>query len=160
MKKIIISISLSLLFIFGCGEENKILEPVVTKDSVEFSFNSRENGKIMVIYRNNTSETVPITFAMAKQREVLTDSQNYDFCPDITNFRNGVVNSDWFIVNFNIPITPEKAVLNQDDHPNLVSYSLPMGTYVVFTMDSENCNNDLYDVFDITTNEALQVAGG
>ena len=48
-----------------------------------------------------------------------------------------------------------REVLNQNDHPNLISYSLPMGTYLLFLMDGIDCNENQYDVFDISTNDAL-----
>jgi len=34
-----------------------------------------------------------------------------------------------------------------------------MGTYIVLTMDSEGCSDEQYDVFDITTNEAIETEG-
>ena len=94
---------------------------------------------------------------MVKPGEVLKNSQNIDFCPDIINLRNGVVNPNWFVVNFNIPIIAENTVLNQNDHPNLISYSFPMGTYVGFLMEAEGCNKDQYKVFDITSNDGMQL---
>ena len=58
--------------------------------------------------------------------------------------------------NHNILIIPEKEVLNQNDHPNLISYSLPIGTYLLFLMDGIDCNENQYEVFDITTSDALR----
>ena len=156
MKNTLILLTFILLFLISCGDDqNNIFEPKVTTDSFEYSFTSRENGKFMAIYRNQTNNTIPITVAMAKQREVMEDSQNYDFCPDIINFRKGTVNSDWFVVNLNLPIVSQNSVINENDHPNVVSYSLPIGTYIGFLMDAEGCNLDQYDVFDITSNDAM-----
>ena len=155
MKKILVITTLMLFLFLGCEEKQNIYEPKVTADSLEYSFTSKENGKFVAIYRNQTNKTIPITFAMAKQREIMEDSQNYDFCPDIINFRKGTVSPDWFVVNLNLPIMPENSVLNQNDHPNLVSYKLPQGTYIGFVMDAEGCNDDQFDVFDITSNDAL-----
>ncbi|MBC78705.1 MAG: hypothetical protein CL745_03770 [Chloroflexi bacterium] len=155
MKKIFFILPLVFVILFACGDETKIFEPKVTADSLEYSFTSKENGKFVAIYRNQTNKTIPITFAMAKQREIMEDSQNYDFCPDIINFRKGTVSPDWFVVNLNLPIVPENSVLNRNDHPNLVSYKLPQGTYIGFVMDAEGCNDDQFDVFDITSNDAL-----
>ena len=155
MKKIFFILPLVFVILFACGDETKIFEPKVTADSLEYSFTSKKNGKFVAIYRNQTNKTIPITFAMAKQREIMKDSQNYDFCPDIINFRKGTVNPDWFVVNLNLPIVPENSILNQNDHPNLVSYKLPQGTYIGFVMDAEGCNDDQFDVFDITSNDAL-----
>ena len=155
MKKIFILLCFSVLTIIGCGDDALIIEPKVSIDSVDFPFENRENGRFMSIYRNNAEQGIPITFVMAKQREVLPDSQDYNFCPDIQNYRKGVINPDWFVVNHNILIAPERDVINQNDHPNLISYSLPMGTYLLFLMDGIDCNEDQYDVFDISTNDAL-----
>ena len=154
MKYLIIGL-LPALFFIGCEDDALIIEPKVSIDSVDFTFENRENGRFMSIYRNNAEQGIPITFVMAKQREVLPDSQDYNFCPDIQNYRKGVVNPDWFVVNHNILMTPEREVLNQNDHPNLISYSLPMGTYLLFLMDGIDCNENQYDVFDISTNDAL-----
>ena len=111
----------------------------------------------MTIYRNYSQDTIPIVFAGISTGEVLEDSQNYDFCPDIINLRNGINDQDWFLINFNHPITPEILVANQNDHPNLVSYSLPMGTYIAFTTDSDQCSKEQYAIFDINTNDAFDL---
>ena len=92
---------------------------------------------------------------MASQQKNLNDSQNYDFCPDIINLRKGISNPNWFIVNFNYPIQPENSIVNQNDHPNLISYALPIGTYLVTLMEAEGCNEDQYEVFDIKTNDGI-----
>ena len=151
--------SLFLIIFVSCQDENLVIEPEVTKDSVKYPFIDREDGKFISIYRNYTNENINIVFAMAKQQEVMPDSQNYDFCPDILNVRKGIVNADWFIVNFNYPIVAESAIPNQNDHPNLISYNLPKGTYIGFTMDSKGCDRDQYGVFDIETNNAMQLPG-
>tara|TARA_Y100000996_G_scaffold341552_1_gene278880 strand:- start:760 stop:1245 length:486 start_codon:yes stop_codon:yes gene_type:complete len=157
LKKIFILLCFSVLItIIACGDDSLIIEPKVSIDSVDFPFENRKNGKFMSIYRNNGELGIPITFVMAKQREVLSDSQDYNFCPDIQYYRKGVVNPEWFVVNHNILIIPEKEVLNQNDHPNLISYSLPIGTYLLFLMDGIDCNENQYEVFDITTSDALR----
>lgn len=157
MKKILLFISLFLIIFVACDEKTEVIEPEVTKNSINFPFESMKNGKFIAIYRNNLKINIPITFAMAKQGEVMEDSQNYDFCPDILNLRNGIANPDWFLINFNYPIIAEDSVLNKNDHPNLISYSLPKGTYIALLMDSDECNKDQYAIFDITTNDALDM---
>ena len=159
MKKISLFISLFLIIFVSCEDSQaKIIEPKVTKNSVEYPFESIKNGKFITIYRNNTSETIPITFVMAKVNEIIPNSQDYDFCPDIIKLRNGIVNPDWFIVNFNQPIVSEASILNKNDHANQISYSLPLGTYMGTVMDAEGCNKEQYGVFDVTTNDGLQPA--
>ena len=97
--------------------------------------------------------------AMVKSGEILVDSQNYDFCPDIINLRNNIANPNWTMINFNFPITSESKIVNKNDHPNLISYSFPKGTYLAFLMNAEGCDKNQYDVFDITSNDGLQSMG-
>ncbi len=160
-KKLLLSLmTILFLFILACSDETKIYEPVVTENSIDFEFESKENGKLVMIYRNNTSQNISMSFIMASVNKIIDDSQNYDFCPDIINFRKGIVNPDWFVINFNHVIVSENTVANQNDHPNLISYSLPIGTYLAVTMNPEDCNKDQYDVFDITTNDGVQPVDG
>ena len=44
---------------------------------------------------------------------------------------------------------PESEVQNQNDHPNLVSYNLPVGTYLVLLMDSTSCTRENHIIFDV-----------
>lgn len=155
MYKKLILLPLIFLVFISCQDEIKILEPKVFADSIEFPFESRKNGKFMTIFRNNTNESISFSLIMVKQGEVLKDSQKIDFCPDVNNIKKNIVLPDWFMVNFNIAVVPESSVGNPNDHPNLVSYALPKGTYLLINMDTEECNNNTYEVFDITTNEAM-----
>ncbi len=154
MKKLLIVFSMALILSLACNNEDEIIEPEVSEDSIVFPFDSRNNGKFFVIYRNYSDNTIPITLVMRKSTEVMKNSQNYDFCPDLLNVRNGI-NTDWTPINLNLPIIPEDNVENKNDHPNLVSYTLPMGTYVALLMNGENCNKDQYHIFDIKTNDAM-----
>lgn len=157
MKKLLILFSTVLIFSLACNDESEIIEPVVSKDSIDFPFDSRDDGKFISIYRNYSESSIPITFVMSQDRRVMEDSQNYDFCPDLLNIRNGVATDKWAVINLNLSIKPENNVLNKNDHPNLVSYTLPIGTYVAFLMDGNDCNNDQYHIFDIKTNDALNL---
>ena len=157
MKKLLISFSIVLIFSLACSDEAEIIEPVVSEDSIVFPFDSRDNGKFISIYRNYSESSIPITFVMSRAREVIKDSQNYDFCPDLLNIRNGISLEKWVVVNLNLSIKPEDSVLNKNDHPNLVSYTLPIGTYVALLMDGDDCNNDHYHIFDIKTNDAISL---
>ena len=44
---------------------------------------------------------------------------------------------------------PESEVPNQNDHPNLVSYNLPVGTYLLLLMDSKSCTRENHIIFDV-----------
>ena len=92
---------------------------------------------------------------LAYTQKSFDDSQNYDFCNDIQNFRRGIITSEWIMINAKHPVIAEVSVPNQNDHPNLISYSLPMGTYLGFISEAEQCYKEQYDVFNITTNEAF-----
>jgi len=157
MKKLFILLSFVLIIFVGCQKETPIIEPEVTKSSVTFPFDSRDNGKFISIYRNNSADSIPITFIMTRQREVIEDSKKLDFCPDILNIRKGIELENWAIVNWNYPIIPEINVENQNDHPNLISYSLPIGTYIAFLMDADGCTKDQYSVFDIKTDKGIEI---
>ncbi len=158
MKKILVITTLMLFLFLGCEEKQNIFEPRVSENSIEFPFEEKDHGKFMSIFRNNSNDSIPISLVMASQQKVLNDSQNYDFCPDIINLRKGISNPNWFIVNFNYPIQPENSIVNQNDHPNLISYALPIGTYLVTLMEAEGCNEDQYEVFDIKTNDGITEA--
>ena len=142
-----------MVIIVSCGDETIIIEPEVTKNSINFPFDSREDGRFVSIYKNNTDETVYISLAYAQNS--FDDSQNYDFCNDIQNFRRGIITSEWIMINAKHPVIAEVSVPNQNDHPNLISYSLPMGTYLGFISEADQCYKEQYDVFNITTNEAF-----
>ena len=157
MKKLLISFSMVLIFSLACSDEAEIIEPLVSEDSIVFPFVSRDNGKFISIFRNYSENSIPITFVMSKYRGVMKDSQKYDFCPDLLNIRNGISLEKWVIINLNLSIQPEDSVLNKNDHPNLVSYTLPIGTYVALLMDGEDCNNDQYHIFDIKTNDGINL---
>ena len=73
----------------------------------------------------------------------------------IPAIRNNKGVEEWTPINFNINMVSENNVPNQNDHPNLISYSLPMGTYLGFISEAEQCYKEQYDVFNITTNEAF-----
>jgi len=152
-RLIIVAVALGL--IFGCSDDkDKIYEPVVNADSISFPFESKKSGKFIAVYRNNSDKSIPFTFAYVKQGEILENSQKYDFCPEIMNIREGINTTDWILINHNYSLIPEDAVPNPIDHPNMISYSLPLGTWIAFLMEGKQCNKDQYEVIDILTNEA------
>ena len=158
MKKIFILLGSIFLVLTACSEEIKIYEPNVYQDSVDFPFETRDHGKFLSIFKNESENTIPITLIMKSDRTILSDSQNYDFCPVITNIRNGIAVTDWMIINLNYPIISEGSIENKNDNPNLISYSLPKGTYSIFTMDNNDCNRNQYSVFDILTDDGIALA--
>ena len=149
----------TLAISFGCGEkEVPIIEPNISKDMIEFPFEEIENGKFTAIYRNNTEDSVPITLVMLSQNEVIKDSSNKDFCNEINAIRKGIALENVIPINLNLLVENENSVINQNDHPNLVSYSFPKGTYMILLMNSTSCNRDNYVTFDVKTNDGIEYA--
>ena len=73
---------------------------------------------------------------MLSQNEVIADSSNKDFCNEVNAIRKGIALENVIPINLNLLVENEKSVLNQNDHPNLVSYSFPKGTYMILLMNS------------------------
>ena len=145
------------MIFFGCSnDENTIYEISLYKDKIEFPFEEIENGNFITIFRNNHFATLPASVIMLSN-EVMIDSQNLDFCEGVNALRNGKRVMEWTIINHNFPFTPEINVENQNDHPGLISYNLPKGTFMVMLMDSTDCNKDNYVIFDVKTNDGLML---
>ena len=158
MKKyVIILIFLPFLFI-SCGDkEPGIYETLVSDVKIEFPFKEIDNGKFVNIFNNSGSELVSISVVMLSNGVVILDSQSKDFCEGVLALRDGKNIAEWIVINHNFSVIPSKEILNENDHPNLISYSLPMGTYMVMLMDEEPCNKNKYVIFDVKTNDGIQV---
>jgi len=68
--------------------------------------------------------------------------------------KSGVVPGGILVIN-DLNLEQEQNVPNQNDHPNFVSYSLPKGSYIIFTDKFDKCNNDSYVTFDVNTMDAF-----
>jgi len=157
MRKILILLLILLFSVIGCGNDQvKIYEPIVTENKIEFPFKKLNNGKMGVIFRNHHTESINISVILISRDELIDDSQNQDFCNDIKLMRSGIMIEKWVTIQFNFPVISEGAIANQNDNPNLISYNLPKGTYLVMLQDSESCNRDNYITFDIKTNDAFK----
>ena len=158
-KKLLIGFSLIfLVFSFSCEDDTKvkIFEPNITSNKIDFPFNEIDSGKFGVIYRNNGDDPITISLMMLSQGELIENSQNKDFCDEVNAIRKGVSINGILPINFNIPVSPENSVANQNDHPNLISYSFPIGTYMILLMNSDSCSTDNYVIFDVKTNDGIQ----
>ena len=145
------------IFVLGCEEEKKMYETALYEDKIEFPFEEIDNGKFMNIFRNYHKDSVSLSVVLLnKDREVLPNSQNLDYCEGINALRNGKQVLEWIIINYNVSFIPENEVPNQNDHPGLISYNLPKGTYLVLLNDSEDCNKNNYAIFDVITNDAIE----
>tara|TARA_Y100000996_G_scaffold403979_1_gene377531 strand:+ start:477 stop:971 length:495 start_codon:yes stop_codon:yes gene_type:complete len=150
-KKLIISLLFLFLFIFACGEDINIYEPEISSTRIDFPFEERKSGKFSVIYQNISEDSVNYNLALvSKPGAIIENSNSLDFCEGIIALRQGKQVLEWILINLNYSAVPESTVLNENDHPNLVSYNLPKGTYAVMLTDSEICNKDNYKIFNIT----------
>ena len=158
MKKTLSILALCLLTFIACSDnEAKVYEPVLSKEKIEFPFESLEDGMFSVIYRNYDDQIIPIHLHLVSEvGEVIEDSKELDFCQDVMSIRNGRFIPNWTMINGNFAVIPESAVPNQNDHPNLVSYNLPMGTYIILLDGPETCSRENYVTFDITTNKVIE----
>lgn len=155
MKKYFLLVSLILL-VFSCGDaESKIIEPSVTEEKIEFPVNEFDQGEFMVIYRNTSDDSVSMSFIMVSN-EIINEVKTVDFCEGVDALRQGKQVLEWIPINFNYSLTPESSVQNQNDHPNLISYNLPVGTYLVMLMDSKSCTKDNHDVFIVKQNKNFE----
>ena len=155
MKKIIL-VSLLIIFIFSCGSnENVIIETPITKDKIEFPFEELDDGQFITIIRNNHFDSVSISLIMLSGT-IIPDSQSLDFCEGVDAVRNGKIIMEWQPINLNYSMVPEINIENQNDHPNLISYNLPVGTYLFMLMDADSCNRDNHVVFDVKRNKYIE----
>ena len=138
----------------SCEDQINIFEPSVTAEKIEFPFEDRDSGKFSVIYQNETDESIPFSLILAsKAGTLIENSKNLDMCEGINAIRSNKIVREWTVLNYNYPIIPNSAVNNKNDTPNLISYNLPKGTYIITLMDEIKCSKENYKVFDITSNE-------
>tara|TARA_Y100000817_G_scaffold233928_1_gene186253 strand:+ start:825 stop:1313 length:489 start_codon:yes stop_codon:yes gene_type:complete len=155
LKKILL-VTLLIIFIFSCGDsEAKIIEPLLTNTTIEFPEEELDDGAFGAIFRNYHDDSVQITVIMLRD-SIIPDSSTLDFCMGVDAIRNGKGVKEWTPINFNMNMISENNVPNQNDHPNLISYNLPVGTYLVMLMNADSCNRENYDVFDVTRNKSYE----
>jgi len=154
MKKIFFILPLVFVILFACGEETKILEPELTIDSIQFP-KELDDGRVIVIYRNYEEESIPFSLFLLNQT-IIPNSDKEDFCEGVTAYRNGKAVKDWTPINYNYSMMPESQVENQNDHPNLISYNFPVGTYLIMLMDPKSCSKENYVVFDVKRNKYIE----
>ena len=152
LKKILF-VTILLLFVFSCGNSGaKIIEPTLTNKTIDFPEEKIDDGQFVAIYRNNHFDSVQMSMLILKD-SIIPDSSNLDFCMGVDAIRGGKAVKEWSPINFNYNMVSETNVENQNDHPNLISYNLPVGTYLVMLMNADSCSRENYDVFDVTKNK-------
>ena len=138
----------------SCEDQINIYEPSINPEEIEFPFESRDSGKFSVIYQNETNESVSYSLIMAsKPGTLIENSKNLDMCEGINAIRSNKLVLEWTVLNLNYQIIPNSAIENENDNPNLISYNLPIGTYIITLMDEIKCSKENYKVFDVTSNE-------
>ena len=93
------------------------------------------------------------SFLNIQATQMISYLKNLDMCEGINAIRSNKIVLEWTVLNYNYPIIPNSAVENENDTPNLISYNLPKGTYIITLMDEIKCSKENYKVFDITSNE-------
>ena len=157
LKKVLLLFFSMFFIIIACSnEENVVYEPTISTDKIEFPFENISNGNFQTIFRNYDNESISFSVIMVPNGAIIEDSQNKDFCEGVLALRNNKQVMEWTPINFNQLAVAESQVPNENDHPNLISYRFPKGTYLVMLLGANNCSKDNYVVFDVLTNDALE----
>ena len=155
MKKAFILLVLLLSF-FACSNKDvSIHEFIVSKDKIQIPTNEIDDGKFNVIFRNYDSNSINVSFYLTKQG-VTNNSQSLDYCEGINAIRDGKNVVEWTIINPNFSVKPETEVINVNDHPNIINYNLPVGTYLLMLMDAKDCSKDNYQIINVKNNSYIE----
>ena len=109
----------------------------------------------MAIFRNQTDDSIAFNLIMVSN-EITKDPDSLDYCEGVNALRQGSQILEWVPINFNFSAIAESAVENKNDHPNLISYNLPVGTYLLMLVDSDSCSKDNYTVFNVKENKNFE----
>ena len=153
MKKFFLSIGILLIFIISCSDTDKSYEVEMATDDINWPFEEIDNGKFTVLFKNSAPNNFQMTLGYLGQ-QIIPNKDQKDFCPIIESVNSGTVPEEVTIFT-QINIINEQNVQNKNDHPNFVSYSLPKGSYIIFTDKFDKCNNDSYITFDVKTMDAF-----
>ena len=153
MKKFFLLIGILLIFIISCSDTNPSYEVEMSGEEINWPFESIDNGKFTVLYRNSSPNDFRMILVYFGQ-QIILDKDQKNFCPQIELINNGVRSEGPALIN-DLNLISDQRVTNFNDHPNFVSYSLPKGTYLIFTDRFDKCNNDSYVTFDVNTMDAF-----
>ena len=155
MKKVFLSIGILLIFIISCSDTKKSYEVEMSGEEINWPFESIDNGKFTVLYRNSSPNDFRMMLVYFGQ-QIILDKDQKDFCPQIELINNGVRSEGPALIN-DLNLVSDQRIPNQNDHPNFVSYSLPKGSYVFFADKFDSCNKDSYITFDVKTMDAFEL---
>jgi len=153
MKKIFLLIGIFLIFIISCSDTNTSYEVEMDAEEINWPFESIDNGKFTVLFKNSTQPKFQMSLGYLGV-EIIPNKDQKDFCPIIESVNSGTV-PEGVTIFTQINVINEQNVENKNDHPNFVSYSLPKGSYIIFTDKFDKCNNDSYVTFDVNTMDAF-----
>jgi hypothetical protein len=158
-KKILVILFCSFFSLISCESDTiSIYQPNFTEDKIDFPFTEIDDGRFVTIYRNNTEDNISYSLIMVSQGNLIAQSQDQDYCEGVTALRNSKDVKEWIPINFNYSAISENSILNKNDHPNQISYSLPKGTYLLMLQDSKICNRDNHVIFDVKRNKAFETS--
>lgn len=153
MKKIFLLIGILLIFIIGCSDAQKSYEVEMAKDEINWPFQEIDNGKFTVLFKNSSINDIRMLLVYFGN-QIILDKDQKDFCPQMELIKSGVMPEGAILIN-DLNLLQEQNVLNVNDHPNFVSYSLPKGSYIIFADKFDKCNKDSYVTFDVKTMDAF-----
>ena len=153
MKKKFLFIGILLIFIISCSDTNPSYEVEMSGEEINWPFESIDNGKFTVLFKNSTQPKFQMSLGFLGE-QIIPNKDQKDFCPQMELIKSGVVPGGILVIN-DLNLEQEQNVPNQNDHPNFVSYSLPKGSYIIFTDKFDKCNNDSYVTFDVNTMDAF-----
>ena len=153
MKKKFLFIGILLIFIISCSDTNPSYEVEMSGEEINWPFESIDNGKFTVLFKNSAPNNFQMTLGYLGQ-QIIPNKDQKDFCPIIESVNSGTV-PEGVTIFTQIDLLNEQNVQNKNDHPNFVSYSLPKGSYIIFTDKFDKCNNDSYVTFDVNTMDAF-----
>ena len=125
MKKKFLSIGILLIFIISCSDTIETYEVEMGAEEINWPFESIDNGKFTVLFKNSAPNTFQMTLGYLGQ-QIIPNKDQKDFCPIIESVNSGTVPKGVTIFT-QIDLINEQNVQNKNDHPNFVSYSLPKG---------------------------------
>lgn len=153
MKKNFLLIGILLIFIISCSEEQKSYDVEIAANEINWPFQEIDNGKFTVLFKNSSINDIRMLLVYYGN-QIILDKDQKDFCPQMELIKSGVIPEGVIVIN-DLNLEQEQNVLNVNDHPNFVSYSLPKGSYIIFADKFDKCNKDSYVTFDVKTMDAF-----
>jgi len=153
MRKILVLLTIILILIVGCSDQQTSFDIEVGGSEISWPFTDIDNGKIILLFRNSSDYDFNMKLVWLGD-QIMLNKNEFDFCPQLELMKSNNIPNTWTLFT-DINLFKQENVPNENDHPNIVSYSLPLGSYVVFFDKFEKCNKDSYITFDVNTMDAF-----